>query len=325
MPSTLMDHINAGQHLLIDGATGTELERRGVPMHDKAWCGRTPLTHGEVLREVHLDYIRAGAQVITSDTFGSAKHVLEDSGLGDEFVAINQAAIEIARQAADEAPVDHPLWVGGSVCTSFVAGNDMAALDPARARLGFREQIAILVDGGADLLMLEMVFAHLDRVGIEITVDAVEAAAATGLPVWIGMSTKLAKEGNDVLLFGSSDPYDLRPDEPDTTVPFDERVLPAFRAGAALVGIMHSDVTACSPSLEILRTLWDGPIAAYPHSGHWENPYWNFASVMPPEAYLKEARGWVERGATVIGGCCGIGPAHIETLHRQLLGGAYVG
>ena len=87
-----------------------------------------------------------------------------------------------------------------------------------------------------------------------------------------------------------------------------------------VVGIMHSDTSVCAPSLEILRKLWSGPLAAYPHSGHWENPYWNFDSVIGPEHFAEEAQGWIERGAQVIGGCCGIGPEHIALLHDRYFG-----
>ena len=85
MPSgaDLHARLDRGERILLDGATGTELERRGVPMNEGAWSGLTPLTHAAVIRGVHDDYIDAGCEVITSNTFGSAKHVLEDSGLGD--------------------------------------------------------------------------------------------------------------------------------------------------------------------------------------------------------------------------------------------------
>ena len=95
--------LEADQIVLIDGATGTELQRRGVPMNEIAWSGVAALTHPDIVRETHEDYIRAGARVITTNTFGSTRQMLEPAGYGDQVEAINRAAVRLARQARDNA------------------------------------------------------------------------------------------------------------------------------------------------------------------------------------------------------------------------------
>ena len=87
-------------------------------------------------------------------------------------------------------------------------------------------------------------------------------------------------------------------------------------AGAKVwaMGVMHSRVPFAAPALDIVRRHWAGPTLAYPHSGFFKMPEWQFVDLIAPEDYLREARGWVDRGARLIGGCCGIGPAHIRCL-----------
>ena len=80
--------------MILDGATGTELQRRGVAMDPSAWSGVASLANQRVLTEIHRDYIAAGAEVITANTFASSRAVLSQSGHGDKVEAINRAAVE---------------------------------------------------------------------------------------------------------------------------------------------------------------------------------------------------------------------------------------
>jgi len=80
----ISDRLASGGEILIDGATGSELERRGVPMDDHAWCGPSVTTHSHVLKDIHKDYIAAGAEVIITNTFASSRQMLEPAGYGDQ-------------------------------------------------------------------------------------------------------------------------------------------------------------------------------------------------------------------------------------------------
>lgn len=95
----LMSRIHAGEMVLIDGGTGTECERRGVPVLDGAWSSGGALSHPEIVRGVHQDYIAAGAQVIIANTFSTHEHVLEAAGVADDFVTYNRRGVELAVQA----------------------------------------------------------------------------------------------------------------------------------------------------------------------------------------------------------------------------------
>ncbi len=83
--SDLRQRLHGGEVVVLDGAMGTELEKRGVPMDDAAWSAAALVTHTDTVREVHEDYIRAGADIITTNTFATARHVLEPAGMGEQF------------------------------------------------------------------------------------------------------------------------------------------------------------------------------------------------------------------------------------------------
>ena len=104
----LMDSIRAGGTVLIDGATGTEVERRGVPQLENAWNGGGALSHPDVLRSVHEDYIREGAEIVISNSFATHRHALRDAGVEDDFEALNRRGVELAIEARERARA--PVW-----------------------------------------------------------------------------------------------------------------------------------------------------------------------------------------------------------------------
>ena len=104
----LMDRLGAGELVVIDGATGTECERRGVPKLDGAWNGGAALSHPDVVRQIHRDYLEAGAELIIANTFATHRHALELAGVADDFVAYNRRGVELAVQARAEVAADTP-------------------------------------------------------------------------------------------------------------------------------------------------------------------------------------------------------------------------
>jgi S-methylmethionine-dependent homocysteine/selenocysteine methylase len=108
-----------GEVVILDGATGTELQRRGAPMDDAAWCALATMSHGELLRGVHEDYIRAGADVVTTNTFSAARHLLERAGHGARTPELYRRATELAREAVARTAeaAGRPVAVAGSIST----------------------------------------------------------------------------------------------------------------------------------------------------------------------------------------------------------------
>ena len=294
----------AGEVLLLDGGTGTELERRGAAMHDEVWCGAATLSSGDLLRDIHEDYIRAGASVIVANTYASNRIMLEPAGLGGEFEAINRRAVEIGLEARDRAAGGDTVAVAGSMSHMVPMRHDPSQVpSPARAAECFSEMAATLASAGVDLIIMEMMSNP------DLARPAVAAALGTGLPVWIGYSAQRGEHGEPV-------PY-LRPD-----VDFADLVGEFHSPVVPVQGIMHTNVDLTGPALDVLRSRFDGPTLAYPDSGYFEMPHWQFVDIVSPGKLANAARGWVEEGGVqLVGGCCGLGVEHVEALAEMLAAG----
>ncbi len=297
----LVERLGRGEVVILDGAMGTELQRRGVPMDRVAWSGAAIATHPQVIRAVHEDYIRAGADIVITNTFGASRHVLEPAGLGERVGELNQNAVTLAREACEAAGDGQPLYVAGSISSFLPEDEEFAELPAEIARANYREQAENLAEAGADLIILEMMM------DVENTTFAVEAATATGLPVWVGFSCRRAADGETIVFWREG-----------RDVPFAPAFEKAMAAGGVVAGVMHSEVETLVPALSIVLSRWSGPVAAYAHSGHFTMPDWQFVDVISPDGYLAAAEQWVAMGAQVIGGCCGIGPDHIRLLKERL-------
>jgi S-methylmethionine-dependent homocysteine/selenocysteine methylase len=293
----LAARLAAGDVIVLDGGMGTELQARGVPMDDEAWSGVANLEYGDTVREIHEDYIRAGADVIIANTYAAARLPLERAGYGDRVVESNRRAVEAAIEARENVAASRPVAIAGSL--SLAAATDVVL----RGRPGpegealleaYREQASAQKEAGVDLIALEMIMAAgWGRA-------AVRAAAETELPVWLGVSVDVAQNGG-VPILGTQGG--------DLGELLDALLGPEISA----VTIMHSVVEAVPRALEVVRGRFDGPIGAYPHVGDYQPPEWLFGDITP-EAFAQEAKGWVAQGAQLVGGCCGIRPAHIAAL-----------
>ncbi|MGQ4809863.1 Homocysteine S-methyltransferase [Candidatus Entotheonellaceae bacterium PAL068K] len=296
----LHERFERGEIVILDGATGTELQRRGVPMHHDAWCAAALLTHPEVIRQVHEDYIRAGADVIIADTFSTGRLTLESAGLGEHVQDLNRRAIILAQEARGRVAGDRPVYIAGSLSTFGHALKPGAPLDLADARASYHEQAQVLAAAGADLIILEMMRDY------EHSAHAIEAAVATGLPIWVGFSCKLSEDSTQVVFLSEQEEG------------FAAALEALMALGGSLVAVMHTEVPHTVPALEVVQGHWHGPVGAYPHSGGWCLPHWQFEHIISPEDFLAEARQWVQMGVQLIGGCCGIGPEHIRLLKERL-------
>ena len=295
---TLAERLDRGEVILLDGGTGTELERRGVPMDRAAWSARALVTHPGTVREVHEDYIRAGADMIITNSFSTARHQLEPADLGGRFGELNRLAVTLAREARENVASDRPVFVAGSISSIHFDPKFMVPVEQTAAN--FREQAEVLAEAGVDLIMMEMVW------DIEYSSAAIRAALATGLPTWIGFSCRTG-EGSAIVLWDNQ-----------TDTPFASALDILTALGGSAVNVMHTETKDIAPALRIVKDRWSGPFGAYAHSGEFVMPNWQFHDVISPEDYLTEAQKWVQMGAQIIGGCCGIGPEHIQLLRERL-------
>ena len=289
--SQLMQRIRDGERILIDGATGTEIERRGVPQLDKAWNGGGALSHPQILRAVHEDYLRLGAEAVIANTFATHYHALRDAGEAERFEAYNRRGVELAIEARDNTQKPNALVAGGISYWSWSGHHP--TID--NLKTATERQVEIIAAAGADLFMLEMM------IDIDKMLVLVDAARSTGLPVWVGLTCEPDARGVVCLRNGE---------------PLSDALAAIEGRQVDLVNIMHTEVELIDACLEAVHSNWSGPVGVYAHSSHSIDHRWVFDNTISPADYCAAARRWIDRGVRVIGGCCGIEPRHIEQLAK---------
>ena len=305
--STLSDRLKNREIILLDGGVSTEIQKRGVSMDEDVWSGIAHRTHPEITLQVHEDYIRSGSQVITANTYSTARHVLERINMGDQVRSLNEEAVELARKARDNAAADE-VWVAGSISSMAPFNNEEEVAVGESVESNYREIAEILAESGVDLLILEMMRETVNSILV------IEAALSTGLPVWIGYSAMMADDGKNVITWRWKNVKSKPP-----TGDFEELVKKTVNLGIDAAGIMHSQVIDTEPALEVMSRHWHGPKLAYAETGALEKPDWNFKEICTPEKYSEVLKNWVSsHGVQIVGGCCGTGPEHIRILKEQL-------
>jgi S-methylmethionine-dependent homocysteine/selenocysteine methylase len=282
--------LERGGTLVLDGGTGTELRRRGMALSRATWSALASLTQHDLLRTIHSDYIAAGADVITTNTFATTRFVLEAAGHGDDVTLINTRAVAAARAARENGGRD--VAIAGSI-SCLPPRFDVHAYPAERVeRAAYLELAETLAEAGVDLLVLEMLqeTRHAPL--------ACEAARTVGLPVWLGVSCRLGAGG---ALVGFDFPL----------VPLATCLEALLPFAPAVVNVMHSPVGAVEPALREIRAHWPGQLGAYPEIGDGADAA---TQALEPPALAALARGWIAAGARVVGGCCGTTPAHVRAL-----------
>ena len=298
-----LEVLNSGETILLDGATGSELENRGIKM-DNSWCATASLEF-DILKQIHKDYINAGAKIITTNTYASNRMILEVAGVEDKFEEINLTAINAAIQAREECGRDDVL-VAGSLShqipyeDAFRSQEEkdkyIKKLTPEYFQKSFDELAFFLADNGCDFILLELMYRP-DRIDIIF-----DSASKVGLPVWAGFSSR----NKDGLIALTTD-YEYS---------FKKMISNVKHRKLDAVGIMHCDISVIEESIKELKEVYDLPIMAYPEVAVFKFPHYDMSNVIPPDDYLIEAKKWKDAGAQIIGGCCGTTVEHIKLLNQ---------
>jgi S-methylmethionine-dependent homocysteine/selenocysteine methylase len=297
---SVRNKLSAGQVIILDGGTGTDIQRRGAPMSGETWCADANRTHPHIVQAVHEDYIRAGADIITANTFATSVLSFNYYGRDAEVFELDNAAIAAAKAAARGSHVA----IAGSMSTMrpVHTGTDRTVLDfnwtDSDASELFSRKAENLKLNDVDFIIMEMM---RDK---DYSLLASKAAKATGLPFWIGISVEM-NERNQLTGFG-------RPDQ--LMIDF----VPALaELQPDAICVMHTSPNNTDAAVRILRELWDGPIGCYPECGYFKAPEWQFIDVITPTDLVAKSHDWKDLGATIFGGCCGIGPDHIGAIHTR--------
>ncbi len=301
--------LKAGEVIYLDGAIGTELQSMGVPM-GTAWAGEALHTHPSTVLLMHMKYLEAGADVLTTNTYASARHNLSRIGLAENTAELNIRAVLLAREAIARTERDRPAWVGGALSNiGLVTAGErrslkradryhLEALTPDQAIANLTEQAKILVDAGVDFLIAEATGSHEHRMWVS------EACSAAGVPFWVGF--KCHVEDSEVRVGYDSD------------VPLERALGEVLALGGSAAMVFHSSIEETEAALPLVLEGFDGPVGVYPEAGRldYTDRSQNESETpdVSPDQYREIARGWVERGVQIVGGCCGMGVEYIRAL-----------
>ena len=288
---------------MIDGGTGTEVERRGVPQLENAWNSGGTLSHSDIVRSIHEDYIFHGAEIVISNTFATSRNLVEDAGVPELFEDYNRCAVELACEAREAMGNSDVLVAGGISHWSF--SGRLPSLIALRE--GAAEQARIMKQAGADLIMLEMM------IEIPRMLAVLEGAQSSGLPVWVGLSCAPDASGAMCLQAGETDANGVVQAQDGALLV--DAIAALGDKNVPLISIMHTDVRHIDACLDVVEAHWNGLIGVYAHSGKFVDGNWIFEGTISPEAYAEACALWLQRNVQVIGGCCGIRPDHIAALH----------
>lgn len=273
-----------------DGAIGTLLAERGVPAGScfEELC----LSRPELISSLHADYLAAGAEILTTDSFGANALKLATFGLQERVTEINRAAATLAKKAVADS--GKTAWVAGSVGPLGIPQGDVSLGDLDREAI-FRTQIAGLLEGGADIILLET-FQDPEEILLALRV----AKSLDNTPV----ITLLASPESGRLPGGA---------------PIGEALDRLSEAGADVVGL--NCVNGPQAMLRLLdKIATRSPLALFPNAGRPSYQEGRISYGTSPEYFADLGRRMAEGGAALVGGCCGTSPEHIRALSAALHG-----
>ncbi len=291
MEGALKTRLAQKKPLILSGAMGTELERRGVEIGLPYWSANALMFQPEVVRQIHTDYIEAGADIIVTNTFRTNRRVFKNQNLPDRSLELTTKAVELAKAARDRFPKREILIAG---CVAPVEDCYKPELVPPENELQSEqhEMVTRLVNLGVDFLLIETMTT------IREARAAAEAAKETGKEFIVSFACM-----RDGTLYGG------------------ESLTDAVRALAPLQPTLFSlncisprYLTALIAQLksEIDHSKFEIPFAVYGNTGNPDLRDGKMIRDVDEEEYVKFALEWERLGASIIGGCCGTTPEYVK-------------
>jgi methionine synthase / methylenetetrahydrofolate reductase(NADPH) len=295
-----VDRLFAGGTVLCDGAMGTMLYARGIFIN--RCYDELNLSQPELVREIHTEYLQAGAEVIETNTFGGNAYRLELHGLKDKVREINVAGVRLARECVNQIR-------DKQACEAFVAGaigplgvrlEPLGKVGLEEARAAFAQQIQALVEGGpgvgADLLVIETMTSLAEAE------QAILAARSVAPRVRVVVMMTVDEEGS--CLDGA---------------PAETAAMKLTEWGADAVGCNCSSGPATVLSvIERMRPVTTKPLAAMPNAGIPRAVEGRTIYLTSPEYMASFTRKLVKAGASIVGGCCGTTPSYTRAMKSYL-------
>lgn len=298
-PDGLPARLAAGKTVLLDAATGTDLDRRGLATTLPLWSALGVIERPDLVQVIHEENLHAGADVVITNTFRTTGRTLAKAGMDPaDAAALDTLAVRLAQQARVATGRDDAL-VAGSIAPLEDCYSPWLMPDPETALAEHRRQARNLAAAGVDFVMVETMPS------IAEAVIALSAAGETGAPVTVGFVCLPGREAEPPRLMSGETLADA--------VAAVEPLGPA----AILVNCVDSETVAAA--LVALREATRLPIGGYANFGAVDDEVgWQVGDPQDADVFAAGAERWLAAGASIIGGCCGTTPAHTAALRRML-------
>lgn len=284
----LRERLNKGI-VVFDGGTGTYLYEKGIYIN--RCFEELNLTNPDLVKQVHRDYILAGADVIETNTFGANRFKLAPHGLNEKIYEINFAGAKLAREVASDN-----IFVAGSVGPLGVQIEPLGKIGYDEAKDFFKEQIKPLIDGGVDLIILETFTLTDEIIQALRAVKELDPDFPVIAQVTVNEESKLIS-GESLEKFVEK----ISQYKPDV-IGFNCSVGPKPMLDA----------------LEKLRELTELPLSVQPNAGYPVNIGGRNIYMTSPEYIAEYSKRFIQTGAVIVGGCCGTNPSHIKAIRRAV-------
>lgn len=309
----LQQRLHESNYLLLDGALATALEARGFDLADPLWSARVLLEAPQAITRLHLDYLQAGADIITTSSYQASFEGFARRGLDRQQAAgLMQLSVDLALQARQRFMAEQPETVTAPLVAASVGPYGAMLADGSEYRGDYglsvaqlmdfhRPRLAVLAASGADLLACETIPCPQEAEALARLLQ--QEFPAT--PAWISFSCRDAQH-----------------------VWQGERLADCMAMLAAVpqvvaLGVNCSDPRWVAALLQQAASVTDKPLLAYPNSGEqWDAERKCWHGQASPARFAAQARRWHQAGARLIGGCCRTGPAYIAALRAALDGAA---
>jgi len=283
--------LSESKQLILDGATGTELNRRGVDTGLPLWSANALLNDrdAEILKQIHKDYLNAGADIITTNTFRTHRRALAPSGNADRALELTRRAADIAREAISSVNSTSPKFVAGSISTLEDCYRPDLVPPDEELHAEHSERVHHLLEADVDFFLIETINSIREAAIIA------KLAVISGTPVIVSFVCN--KEGK--LLSGES---------------LAEAAHAILPLGVSAIGVNCGPTPHLAKPLAELQTVCgsDFPLIAYGNIGYADDEIgWVNTDSEDPKAYCTHAVGWPVK---IVGGCCGTTPEHIRQL-----------
>ncbi|EEE36908.1 homocysteine S-methyltransferase family protein [Rhodobacteraceae bacterium KLH11] len=284
---------------LLDGSIGQELVKRSGDQPTPLWSTQVMMDRPDLVGDVHADYFRRGATVATTNTYALHRSRLRRIGMEDKLASLVDAALSQAERAC----VGSEGQIAGALGPVLASYRPDLKPDPDEAAARFSELVQLMADR-VDLFLIETVSSVLEGEG------ALRGTANCGKPVWLAVSVN---DEDGTRLRSGERLADIQP------------LIARFDVAAVLINCSKPE--AIPAALDVIA-LMGRPFGAYANGfSHIADAFLTEAPTVDvleqrhdlgPAAYAAHAMQWVAQGATIVGGCCEVGPDHIETLARAL-------